>query len=55
MKNVFYFTLKARFILKIFKFFPDFLAMINYNLISKFMSWTGKQLQYTYCPVSQEV
>ena len=35
MKNAFYFTLKALFILKIFKFFLDFLVIFKNNLIRK--------------------
>ena len=64
MKNVFCFTLKALFVLKIFKFFSwlfwscikttwlerscYFWNLWRYNLVNK-------QLQYTYCPISQEV
>ena len=58
-KNAFHFVLKALFVLEIFRF----LAMSRNGLIrklwliSKFMtSQTGeKKLQYTYCPISQEV
>ena len=58
-KNAFHFMLKALFVLEIFRF----LAMSRNGLIrklwliSKFMtSQTGeKKLQYTYCPISQEV
>ena len=35
MKNAFYFTLKALFILKIFKFFLDFLVIFKNDLIRK--------------------
>ena len=63
MKNAFYFTLEALFIVKIFKFCLDFLVMYKNGLIkkirlvSKFMcqNLVNKQLQYTYCPVSQKV
>ena len=51
MKNAFYITLKALFVLKIFKFCRDFLVIREsdlvrkLNLISKFVtSKTGKQL-----------
>ena len=63
MKNAFYFTLEALFIVKIFKFCLDFLVIYKNGLIkkirlvSKFMrqNLVNKQLQYTYCPVSQKV
>ena len=63
MKNAFYFTLEALFIAKIFKFCLDFLVIYKNGLIkkirfvSKFMrqNLVNKQLQYTYCPVSQKV
>ena len=35
MKNAFYFTLKALFVLKIFKFFPDFLGRVGKRLDEK--------------------
>ena len=63
MKNAFYFTVKALFVLKIFKFVFDFLVMYKNGLIGKmrlilkFMmhNLVNKQLQYLYCPISQEL
>ena len=63
IKKAFYFPLKALFVLKIFKFCVDFLVMYenglirNIRLILKFRRHNvlNKQLQYTYCPISQEV
>ena len=46
MKNAFYFTLKALFVLKIFKFL--FQNLWCQNLVNK-------QLQHTYWPISHEV
>ena len=60
MKNVFYFALKALFVLKI-KFLSWLFGYIEKTnqlerLISKFMmSQPGLQLQYTYCPISHKV
>ena len=64
VKNAFYFTLKVFFILKIFKFLyllfghAEKRLIRKISLISKIMTsqpWKKKQLEYTYCPISQEV
>ena len=63
MKNAFYFVLKGLFILKIFKFCPDFLGHAGTRLDQKtkvnfkfyaVTNW-GKLLQFIYCPISQEI
>ena len=64
MKNAFYFTLKALFVLQIFKFLSRLFGHVEDGSIRKIRSdrqnpWrhdlVKKQLQYTYCPISQEV
>ena len=64
MKNVFYFILKAFFVPKIFQFYRDFLVMYKKQLDKKdkvnfkihdVTTMVNKLLQYTYCPISQEV
>ena len=58
MKNAFYFMLKAIFVLKIFKYF-SFVDHKKNSLVRKLrlihLRVFNKQLQCTYCPVSQEV
>ena len=44
MKNAFYFTLQALFVLKVFKFLS-----LWRHILGK------KELHYTYCPISQKV
>ena len=61
MKNAFYYTLKALFVLKTFNFCLDVLGMYKkglirkIRLISNFMTSGNNQLQYAYCSVSQKV
>ena len=62
MKNACYFTLKALFILKIFKLLFDFFIMQRNKLVRKFRliltymrSQPGKKtITVHYCPLSQE-
>ena len=55
-KRPFYFTLEASFVFKIFIFFVSTFLSYRETSNSKFMtSQTGKQVKYTYCPISQEV
>ena len=65
MKNVFYFTLKALFVLeKYLNFCPDIFSHLEKQLdkraevvfkIDDVINWKTKLLQYTYSPISQEV
>ena len=63
MKNALYFALKALFVLKIFKFscwhFGHIEKRLDYKdkvsfIIHDITTWGKKQLQYTYCLISQE-
>ena len=61
MKIAFYFTLKAHFVLKIFKILSWVFGPVNSfirkkSVISKFMKSqpVNKQMQYTYCIISQD-
>ena len=62
MKNAFYFTLKALLVLEIFKFLSWIFCQVVKHLDqkdtnSKFICHHlgNKQLEHSYCPVSQEV
>ena len=62
IKNVFYFILKALFVLKIFKFLSWFFGGVEKRLDLKDVNFKilpsqheKKQLQYTYCLIYQEV
>ena len=62
IKNVFYFILKALFVLKIFKFLSWLFGHVGKTAWLERQGWlqnrrnlVNKHLQYTYCPISQEV
>ena len=57
LKNTFYFIWKALFFLKIFKFLSWFFGHVEKTAWLEIMTFNlvNKQLQYSSCPLSQEV